>query len=64
MFIKLNFRSTVGKDKPNLRIIKISRIQEIRPDNFKNGSEIQLSGEKKFHRVVESVDEIFGVIKK
>ena len=64
MFIKLNFKCLIGKDKPHIRIIKISRIQEIRPDNFKNGSEIQLSGEKKFHKVVESVEEIFGIIKK
>jgi hypothetical protein len=64
MFIKLNFRSSIGKDKPHLRIIKISRIQEVRPDDFKNGSEIQLSGEKRFHRVVESVEEIFGIIEK
>jgi len=64
MFIKLNFRSTVGKDKPSVRVIKISRIQEVRPDNFKNGSEVKLSGEKKFHRVVESMEDIFGIIKK
>jgi len=62
MFIKLNFISYLpGPD--TVRIIRISRIQEVRPSHYHDDqSEVQLSGDKQFHRVRESVDEVFGTI--
>ena len=62
MFIKLNFISYLpGPD--TVRIIRISRIQEVRPSHYHDDqSEVQLSGDKKFHRVRESIEEVFGTI--
>jgi hypothetical protein len=61
MFIKLHFRCSVAE--PQLRIIKVSRIQEVRPPTYDRwGAQVQLSGDKKFHDVVENIDEIFGII--
>ena len=57
MFIKLHFRCSVGE--PQLRIVKVSRIQEVRPPTYDRwGAQVQLSGDKKFHDVVENIDEI------
>ena len=64
MFIKLHFIPSVGNDAPTMRIIKVSRIQEVRHSNYKDGASVQLAGDKEFRRVVESVDYIFGIVKK
>ena len=61
MFIKLHFRCSVGE--PQLRIVKVSRIQEVRPPTYDRwGAQVQLSGDKKFHDVAENIDDIFGII--
>ena len=61
MFIKLHFINALGH--AHIRIIKISRIQEVRPSYYHDDQcEVQLSGDKIFHRVTESIEEVFGTI--
>jgi len=65
MFIKLHFIDQITSStipipfSTTVRIIKISRIQEIRP-SYHNQSEILLTGEPQFLPVTESITEIFG----
>lgn len=61
MYIKLNFRNGLNKNLDQ-RIIKISRIKELRP-SWRNGTKILLDNDKKFKEVDESIDDIFGIIK-
>jgi hypothetical protein len=63
MFIKLDFKNNLNNGHEE-RIIKISRIQEIRnlPHNY--GSEVLISGEQGFLEVAQTVDEIFGAVSK
>ena len=61
MFIKLNFKNGLNKDLDE-RIIKISRIKELRP-SWNNGTKILLDNDKRFKEVEESIDDIFGIIK-
>ncbi len=61
MYIKLNFRNRLTKDLDQ-RIIKISRIKELRP-SWNDGTKILLDNDKKFQEVDESIDDIFGIIK-
>tara|TARA_Y100000310_G_scaffold33544_1_gene31699 strand:- start:4 stop:198 length:195 start_codon:yes stop_codon:yes gene_type:complete len=61
MFIKLNFRNGLTKDLDQ-RVIKISRIKELRP-SWNDGTKILLDNDKKFKEVDESIDDIFGIIK-
>jgi hypothetical protein len=69
MFIKLNFHTTDCfnskiNDETEERIIKISRIQEIRKIEHGLGSEVLISGETGFLPVKQTVDEIFGAVSK
>ena len=68
MFIKLNFHTTDcfnrKNDETEERIIKISRIQEIRKIEHGLGSEVLISGEAGFLPVKQTVDEIFGAVSK
>ncbi len=69
MFIKLNFHSTDCfnnklNNETEERIIKISRIQEIRKIENGLGSEVLISGGTRFLPVEQTVDEIFGAVSK
>ncbi len=67
MFIRLNFLNTLNS-KTTERIIKISRIKEVRDKSFYSSkglverAEVLLDKDKRFKTVTESVDEIFGII--
>jgi len=69
MFIKLHFINPLGH--AHERVIKISRIQEVRPAKYflngnSEGAEVLITGDShhkdEFQEVVESIDEIFGII--
>ncbi len=60
MFIKLNFANGLGNFSE--RIVKISRIKEVRPDKF-HGARVLMDKDRRFQEVKESADEIFGIIK-
>jgi len=64
MFIKLHFLNGFQKNNGgDVRIIKISRIREIRPDKRSKQERAEfLLDDKKWHLVTESVDQIFGTI--
>ena len=57
MFIQLNVRNPI-QHETDIRIVKISRIQEIRPANI-TGSLILLSGEQDWIEVTESIECLF-----
>lgn len=79
MFIKLDFKNNLNNETEE-RIIKISRIQEIRklhPNDswtpveilegkhkHNHGSEVLITGESGFLEVAQTVDEIFGAVSK
>ena len=63
MFIKLNFLNGLGHF--NERIVKISRIKEVRPNHngYKTKAKVLMDRDTRFMDVQETVDEIFGIIK-
>lgn len=63
MFIKLDFKNNLNNETEE-RIIKISRIQEIKNNEHSYGSEVLITGESGFLEVSQTVDEIFGAVSK